>query len=347
MLAFALWLLFVVQTALAGPSMQNAPAAVGERPSVAAPAAGAWVTEAGLYARVHGGPDDRGTVRRLADHAATAVPRLAEKIGVPTGGTIDIYVAPTQEDFARLQPGVPPDWADGTAWPQWGLVFLRAPSARPGTAEPLEQVLDHELVHVLLGRAFAPRTPPRWLQEGLAQYWAGEMGPKVSEDLASMLFGRDDLLSLSELSRGFHGDPVRARHAYAAAADFIGFLASDYGEGAVRGLIAGMARGQTFDEALTTVTGHSVAAVEADWRGRWADPALLLEAVASSNLLWGVAGALALIGAWRVRRRTRRTVARWEREEAWLREMEAREREREQEWLRAAREPGVTSHWVN
>ncbi len=317
MIAFAFWLLFFVRAAFAGPSWQAAPEA-GERPAVAAPVGG-WWTEDGLYARVHGAPGDAVTVRRLADHAAAAVPRLAHKVGVATGATIDIYVAPSQADFERIQPGAPPDWADGTAWPRWGLVFLRAPSARPGTAEPLEQVLDHELVHVLLGRAFAPRTPPRWLQEGLAQYWTGELGPAVADDLGSMLFGRDELLSLSELSRGFHGDPIQARHAYAATADFVGFLASEHGEDSVRALIAEMARGRGFDEALRVATGRDVADIEAAWRGRWSDPALVLKALASTDLLWAVAGLLAIFGAWRARRRTRRTLARWDREEEWLR----------------------------
>lgn len=316
--ALALWLLFFVRTALAGATWQAAPESFYERPAVAAPVGG-WVIEEGQYARVHGGPDDHVTVRRLADHAATAVPRLAKRIGVATGGAIDIYLAPTQEDFERLQPDAPPDWADGTAWPRWGLIFLRAPDARPGTAEPLEQVLDHELVHVLLGRAFAPRTPPRWLQEGLAQFWTGELGPDTTNDLASMVFGRDDLLSLRELSRGFHGDGVSARHAYAAAADFIGFLASEHGEDGVRALIAGMADGRSFEDALQAATGVPPAELEAAWRGRWSDPALILKTLTSAEVLWGVAGVLALIGAFRVRRRTKRKLAKWEREEEWLR----------------------------
>lgn len=328
MLAFFLWLVFLVQTAVAGPSWQAAPEAVVERPAIGEPAGG-WWTEAGVYARVHGAHDDVVTVRRLANHAALSVPRLAERIGVPTGGTIDVYLAPSQADFERLQPGAPPEWADGTAWPRWGLIFLRAPSARPGTAEPLEQVLDHELVHVLLGRAFAPKPPPRWLQEGLAQYWSGEIGPQTSRDLASRFFDRDELFSLTELSRGFYGDPVRARHAYAAAADFVSFLAAEHGEEAIPSLIGGMARGAGFEEALRAATGQAPADIEAAWRGRWADPLVFLEVLTSGEVLWGVAGVLAVIGAWRVRRRARRKLARWEREE---------------EWLHAARDP---SGWVN
>ncbi|MES2643758.1 MAG: peptidase MA family metallohydrolase [Myxococcota bacterium] len=323
MLAYLLSLYFFVGAALAGPTWQAAPTPIVERPAVTAPAGG-WWTEDGQYARVHGGGADVVTTRRLADHAATAVPRIAHRLGVPAGGTIDIYLAPTQADFERIQPNAPPDWADGTAWPRWGMIFLRAPSARPGTAERLEQVLDHEVVHVLVGRAFAPRTPPRWLQEGLAQFYSGELGPKVSEDLTSVLFGRDELFSLTQLSSGFHGNAVQAHHAYAAAADFIGYLGTEYGEDAVKGLINEMAGGAGFADALATVTGSDIATVEAGWRGRWSDPALLVKAVATTDLLWASGGILLALGAWRARRRTQKKLARWEEEEEWLRKMQAR-----------------------
>lgn len=317
MVTFTLWLFFFVRAALAGPSWQAAPELFVERPAVAAPIGG-WRTEDGQYARVYGTSADTVTMRRLADHAATAVPRLAHRLGVPAGGTIDIYLAPSQAEFERIQPNAPPDWADGTAWPRWGMIFLRAPSARPGTAESLEQVLDHELIHVLVGRAFAPGTPPRWLQEGLAQYYSGELGPQVAEDLTSVVFGRDQLFSLRELSGGFHGDAVQARHAYAAAADFIGFLGREHGEDAVRGVVAEMAGGATFSDALATATGSDLATIEGEWRGRWSDPALLVNAV-NVELLWGLGGVLLAIGAWRARRRTRAKLERWEQEEEWLR----------------------------
>jgi hypothetical protein len=74
--------------------------------------------------------------------------------------------------------GPSPEWADATAWPELGAIFLRSPDIRVGGDEPLEQVLDHELVHVLLGRAFGDEQPPIWLQEGVAQVLAKQLGPR-------------------------------------------------------------------------------------------------------------------------------------------------------------------------
>jgi hypothetical protein len=195
-------------------------------------------------------------------------------------------------------------------------------------------VLDHELVHVLIGNAFGARSAPRWLQEGLAQYWTGELGPRTGDDLARVVFGRDALFSLHQLNAGFHGDPYRARLAYDAAADFVGFVATHYGEHAVRDLVAHMAAGAPFDDALEAATGADVATVEAAWRGHWSDPALWLKALTSTEVLWGVGAMLVLVGAWRVRRRAHRKLARWEREEQeWLAERMRRLEESRRELL--------------
>ena len=100
---------------------------------------------------------------------------------LPVGRTVHVYVARTQEQFRTLQPGNAPTWADATAYPGMGTVFLRDPKIRIATDEPVEQVLDHELVHILLGRAFAPAIPPSWLQEGVRP---ASRGPDRCPDLA-------------------------------------------------------------------------------------------------------------------------------------------------------------------
>ena len=188
-----------------------------------------WVSERGPFAIVHAEEDDRQVARRLSRHATEAVPRLAAALGVPAGRTMHVYVAPDEETFNSMQPGRVPDWADGTAWPLRGLIYLHTPSERIGTDEPLEQVLDHEIVHVLLGQAFAPRRVPTWLQEGLAQHAARQHTSRHTEAIASGMLG-DNLLSLESLSRRFPADPIRARLAYAQSADLVAYIDNEYGD---------------------------------------------------------------------------------------------------------------------
>lgn len=266
-----------------------------------------WVESPGPYAVVHGAPEDAVTVRRVAEHVAKSFPALSDRLGVPIGAAIDIVVAPDDAAFASLQPGHTPDWADGTAWPELGQVFLHAPSSRRGDAPALEQVTDHELVHILVGRAFQGRPVPRWLQEGLAQFFAGELGPRTA-DVLSVGSATGRLLPFSRISAGFPSDAVGAQLAYAQTADFTAFLSQRAGGGArgdavLRKLLAAGQRGATLPEAVYAATGESLESLEARWRARWTSPWVRVDGLAQSGIPALAAAALLAVGAWRRRRR--------------------------------------------
>jgi len=266
-----------------------------------------WRTLEGLYARVHAHPDDLPTARHLARHAEEAIPRIGAELGLPPGGPIDLYLAPDGATFDAMQPGRPPDWADGTAWPRRGLIFLHSPRARSGTASPLTQVLDHEIAHIVLGRAFGPRSVPRWLQEGTAQLVALEYTPELTERLSAGVMG-DNLLSLDDITRGFPLDPLRAQLAYAQSADLVAFIRNEYGADAFQTLVFEMARGKAAEAALFTATGLTMTRLDQEWRGRLTGMGLAgLQTLVSDTVLLGGAGiAFVVLGSFALRRRRRR-----------------------------------------
>ena len=116
----------------------------------------AWDTVYAPFIRFHGDEADYKTMLHLSRHASESLPRLATELGVPIGDTIHVFVAPSRGMFRELQPGNAPSWADGVAYPALGVVYLHSPMARDNTGTSLEKVLDHELIHILLGRAFYP-----------------------------------------------------------------------------------------------------------------------------------------------------------------------------------------------
>ncbi len=278
-----------------------------------------WVTVPGTFLRVHG-PDDRvDLLLRVARHGSASLPRLADTLEVPIGSTIHVYVADTEERFRTMQPGTPPSWADATAWPGLGVVFLRDPKLRPGTEEPLEQVFDHELVHILLGRAFAPEVPPHWLQEGVAQVLAGQAGPNIARELSQAPL-RGGLVDLEALEHGFPADPLRARLAYAESADFVQYLQAEHGDDVVADLVHATAGGAGLSSAIRTATGSFLDDVEADWRRRWSTHASLSSGALAQLDSWVLGlGSLALIvGGILRRRRFHQRLQEMEREEALL-----------------------------
>lgn len=299
--------------AAGSPSMSAGGAPVAATAEVAMPAD--WVSEFGRYVVVHAAPDDARVARRLADHADEAVPRIGEALGIPAGQRIRVIVAPDDATFSSMQPGTPPTWADGTAWPLQGLVFLHAPDARPGTATPLETVFDHELVHIMLGRAFAPRRVPHWLQEGSAQVLANEVRPDQTARLGA-LGGADALLRLDDITGSWPADPVRAQLAYAQSAHLVAFLRNSYGQDAFRDLVRRLARGQDVDAALKGATGYTGHQIDTQWRTRLASSPLWMQSVFTDTTLLGLGGFMLVAGFFAHRKRRREQLDRWAREEA-------------------------------
>lgn len=294
-----------------------------------------WITMHGSFVRVHGPPEHHALLLRIARHASDALPRLADALGVPIGTTIHLYVADSDATFRELQPGLPPTWADATAWPRRGIIFLRTPEVRGGMARPIEQVLEHELVHILLGRAFAPHATPNWLQEGVAQVMAGEYSPDTTRELArGLLMG--ELISLQRLSRGFPTHPVEARLAYAQSADFVSWLRAKHGEESLRVLVREMSAGKGIEAAVHAATGRMLDDVDRAWReGLVSSPLALTPVLEGLDVLLLGAGGILLVGAGVMRRRRfRRRLEEMERQERLVDELLAQTR------AEARRDPG-------
>jgi hypothetical protein len=257
----------------------------------------------GTNVSVYGHPESSALLLDLARKGSDAVPRIATQLGVPLGERVLVFVARDDAEFVALQPGRPPEWADGTAWPDRGTVFLRSPRARGNTSRPIERVLEHEIAHVVLGRVFAPHEPPRWLQEGVAQYVAGEVDPSVVPRLARGMTSRG-LFTLDELQPGFPKDAAAADLAYAQSGDFVAWLVETHGEESLRLMIRAFARGATIDGAVYEATGDTLDEVDAAWRERLVDgPPLWFAAMAIDDLLWLGTGGLALGALVAARRR--------------------------------------------
>ena len=259
-----------------------------------------WIKSSSIYADVHASTSDEKVAHHLSQHAVSAIPRLAQQLGVPAGGPMQIYVADSELSFEEMQPSVPPDWADGTAWPGYGWIFLRSPSIRSGLAEPLTQVLEHEIVHVLLGRAFGLRPVPRWLQEGTAQVFSGEYNVQTLNTLGSFT----DPIPLSELTRGFPANQMKARIAYAQSADLVAYILSTYGMEAVQTLIRETLNGKGFEDAFIAATGNSTSRMEQRWVVHRADAPLWMQNAFGDTTLIAIAGLLLVVAFFRKRSKT-------------------------------------------
>jgi hypothetical protein len=218
-----------------------------------------------------------------------------------------------EPEGSRLARAVPP-WISGFALERAGVVVLfpgRTPSYPDSS---LDDLLRHEVAHVLASRAAGGTPLPRWFDEGLAMIAGGEWGADDrARLLLELLLDRD--ATLAGLDRRFAGGERQVAGAYALAGAFVHDLVQRHGAAAPGRILSAVAAGAPFAAAFEAGTGTSLAAAESDfWRRH--SPRRWLPVATSTTTLWLAITLLALYAFRRRRRRDAALRALWEQEEA-------------------------------
>ncbi len=243
------------------------------------------------------------------DHAARR--ELVASLGLSDPGPpIRVILAPNGSLEARRAPS----WSLGYAISPASLVVLLVDRVPAYPDHSLEQVLRHEIAHVLIHRAAGGQPIPRWLDEGLAIYWAREWGidDRGRVWLATV---RHDTLALDRLNQDFQAGPTGAGRAYALATAFVRDLIAQQGPQVGARILQRVRSGAPFPLAFEQATGLTLGSAEAefwsrlDFWNRW------VPFLTSSTTLWLLITGLALVAFKRRRDLDRAQIARWEAEE--------------------------------
>ncbi len=230
---------------------------------------------------------------------------------------IAVLLAPESSPLARSAPR----WISGYAvGPQSTIVLFPARTNRYPDSD-LDALVEHEVTHILIDRAAGHRAVPRWFHEGLAM--AAGRGRGL-EDRSRTAFAIliDGKTTLSDLDGRFAGGQSDVQVAYALAGDFVADLLLRRGAETAPKILAGIARGETFDAAFRAATGESLDTIEASyWRrrtfwNRW------VPFLSSSAALWLGVTALALVAFKRRRARDQELREKWALEEELARAQE-------------------------
>jgi hypothetical protein len=179
----------------------------------------------------------------------------------------------------------------------------------------LEELLRHEVAHVLVARAARGRPLPRWFHEGVAMIAGSSWGLDDRSRLTvTMIGGSGSELSLAEVERQFSADRGSTFNAYAIAGAFVnGLLGGD--DDTVARILGGVGRGLPFEDAFREATGATLAEAERSfWRRqsfwyRW------VPILTSSVTLWML---ITMLAVWAMGKRRARDAAlrrRWDEEE--------------------------------
>ncbi len=235
---------------------------------------------------------------RLAEASYPWMAGVMDLVGVSgPGPPIRVLLAPESSPLAK---SVPP-WVSGYTDGVSNTVVLlpeRTPTYPDGG---LEEVLAHEVAHVLISRASAGRRIPRWFNEGVAVLASRSWRFRDETELALALFS-DEKVPLYRLDDLFAGNRWQVERAYALSGALVQDLLDRYGTGLPAALLSRVAQGLSFEEALRRTTGTTLIDVgEAFWARqsvlkRW------IPILTSTAVLWLGITFLALVAAVKRRR---------------------------------------------
>jgi len=212
-----------------------------------------------------------------------------------------------------------PAWIAGFAYPSLGVAVLFPERSPTYPDSNFEDLLLHEVSHILTARAAGGGQVPRWLDEGLALFigrpWQLEDRSRLTW---AMLRERDQ--SMSELEDRFSSDRASASRAYAISGAFVHDLVRKRGPDSAAAILSGISLGLPFSEAFRRAIGVSLEQAEDyfwEYHSIWYRWVPILS---SSMVLWVAITLLALVAFRRRRALDEAKIQQWEEEERRLEE---------------------------
>jgi hypothetical protein len=132
----------------------------------------------------------------------------------------------------------------------------------------LDQILKHEMVHLILHHNIRSVHLPRWLDEGVAQ-WLSEgvaellEAPQRSFFEEALLSGR--YIPLRDLKHSFPRDKKSLMLAYEESRSFIAFISGRYGDDSIFEILEQLQKGNDIHTAFTASLNASPEEIEDRW----------------------------------------------------------------------------------
>lgn len=259
-------------------------------------------------------PEDARAASRFLDIAVLATPRIASDLGLGQRPAYQIVVAPDDEEFRRLTERGVPDWGVGCAYPKRRLIIVRSPRLVESPLH-MEEVIPHEIAHIVAGLVLGDIRVPRWFDEGVAMVESREWRTGQAATLA-LAVANGTAIRLSDLETAFPVDAGAAGLAYIESFYAVRFLMEEAGHATPGPLVRAVARSGDFGAALREFYGGGTQELDRGFEE------LLRTRFSWALLLYGwrlffLLATLLFLVAFVLRvRRSHGTLRRWEAEES-------------------------------
>jgi len=233
---------------------------------------------------------DESFIQQLMATAQQAMARLAEDTGAYLEKPVRLYIYANTQDLQGAMI-YPQEWTGGAAFTRYGIIAI---GIAPANLHWGKGAIAHELAHLVIHQmTLNPYSGlPTWLDEGLAMYAEGMLGPEYTAYL-NRAITEDSLISVQSLSSPFSAYAGEASLSYAQSYSLVEFLISNYGRVKMLELLNTFEQGSSYDAALDKVYGFDMDGLDTLWRDYVTMPVQPTEEKGMPPALIGVLAGLA------------------------------------------------------
>ena len=180
--------------------------------------------------------------------------KIRKLLDIRFNDTVTVIIAADEETFRQALGPAFPDWGAGAAVKERNLIVVKSPDHfRVGKS--LDELLGHELGHIMLGRASAGRLLPRWFEEGFCQLVSGEWRLRNDLVITRAVWG-SGLIPLTALESVNSFGSVKASLAYAESYSAVSLLVRDFGPEVIAGFLRRYRLSGNMYKAFFQATGY-------------------------------------------------------------------------------------------
>ncbi len=213
-------------------------------------------------------PEDSALCDPLMESLSRRLPVAAARLQLRLPDEARIVITPSAAEWARVTAGSPL-WANGVAYPSRGVAILKSPRFNPNGG-PLAETAIHEAVHLLLDAGAPASVIPRWLDEGLAQFLAGQQ-EYMDVHVLSRAAASGRLLTFWDIEGLMGMNALDAKQGYAQSLAAVEDLFRRYGDSGLANLVHELRQGKPIDVAFPRVFGTQYGVFEREYRAMLAD----------------------------------------------------------------------------
>ncbi len=226
---------------------------------------------------------------------------------------IEVFVTDNEKQFLSKTGGRFPDWGIGFAYPERNLIVIKSPY-KFHYNKSLTEILSHELAHLFLNKKANYKYLPRWVDEGFAMQKSKEW--RIGQDIAvakALLTG--SLVSLSQIEKLNTFKRSKAELAYTESFLAVSYFLSEYGEENFCALIDYIGVGKKWDQAFILSTGSDFSGFQKEFEEYLKKRYQFIVLLGDTFLLWLGLAFLLVLFYFMKKRRTKKILEKWEKEE--------------------------------